>query len=47
MTVKKAGNAVAMGTIAVSADGKTRTVTLDSAAPDGKRTQAPPFCDKQ
>jgi hypothetical protein len=47
LTVKKGGKVTASGTIVVSRDGKTRTVTLSGKNPQGKRVTSMAVYDKQ
>jgi hypothetical protein len=47
LTVKKAGSVTASGTIVVSNDGKTRTVTLSGTNPQGKKFTSMAVYDKQ
>jgi hypothetical protein len=47
LTVKKGGKVTASGRIAVSADGKTRTVTLSGTDPTGKKFKNVSVYDKQ
>jgi hypothetical protein len=47
MTVKKDGKVTISGRIVVSADGKTRTVTVDGTDAEGKKFQRKVLYDKQ
>ena len=47
LTVKKGGKVVISGTIAISANGKTRTVTTTGTDPQGKKISATAVYDKQ
>ena len=47
LTNKKAGKITAMGRIAVSADGKSRTVTVSGTDADGKKIKYTAVYDKQ
>jgi hypothetical protein len=47
MTVKKAGKVTTTGRIAVSADGKSRTVTTKGTDPKGKKVSTTAVYDKQ
>ena len=47
MSVKKNGKAVANGRVVVSADGKSRTVTLNGTTPKGKKFKNIAVYDKQ
>jgi hypothetical protein len=47
MTNKKGGKVVSTGRIAVSADGKTRTVNLNGTDPAGKKVSSVAVYDKQ
>jgi hypothetical protein len=47
MTVKKDGKVTVSGRIVVSADGKTRTVTVGGTDADGKKFQSKVVYDKQ
>ena len=47
LTIKKSGKVVATGTIVVSADGKTRTVSVTSADSKGMTTKNVAVYDKQ
>ena len=46
MTVKKGGKVVGTGKVAVSADGKTRTVTTSGTTPKGKKYKTTGVYDK-
>lgn len=46
-TAKKAGNVTTTGRIVVSADGKSRTVTVNGTDPTGKKFQSTAVYDKQ
>lgn len=47
LTVKKGGEVTTSGRIVVSADGKTRTVTVSGTDPTGKKFHGPAVYDKQ
>jgi hypothetical protein len=47
MTVKKSGKVMATGRIVVSADGKSRIVTLNGTTAKGKRFSNTAVCDKE
>jgi hypothetical protein len=47
ITVKKDGKVTASGRIVVSADGKSRTITLHGTGPDGKMFKSKAAYDKQ
>jgi len=47
LTNKKAGKVTATGTIVVSADGKTRTVTVSATDAEGKKVHYTAVYDKQ
>jgi outer membrane protein assembly factor BamE (lipoprotein component of BamABCDE complex) len=47
LTVKKAGKVTTTGSIVVSADGKTRTVTASGTDPQGKKYKSIAVYDKQ
>ena len=47
LTNKKDGKVTATGTIVVSADGKTRTVTVNATNPEGKKVHYTAVYDKQ
>jgi hypothetical protein len=47
MTAKKDGKVTVSGRIVVSADGKTRTVTVGGTDTDGKKFQSKVVYDKQ
>ena len=47
LTNKKAGKVTATGKIVISADGKTRTVTVSANDPSGKKVEYTSFYDKQ
>jgi hypothetical protein len=47
LTNKKAGKVVAMGKIVISADGKSRTVTVSGTDPMGKKMESTAMYDKQ
>ena len=47
LTVKKGGKVTSTGTITVSADGKTRTVTISGTDATGKKTSSTGVYDKQ
>ncbi len=47
LTNKKNGKVTATGRIVVSADGKTRTVTVSATAPDGKKVKYTGVYDKE
>ncbi|HEV2579035.1 MAG TPA: hypothetical protein VGU25_17655 [Acidobacteriaceae bacterium] len=47
ITMKKAGKVTTTGRVVVSADGKTRTVTLHSTDPSGKKVSETAVYDKQ
>jgi hypothetical protein len=47
MNMKKAGKITITGRIVVSADGKTRTVTLHTTDPSGKKVSSTAVYDKQ
>jgi hypothetical protein len=47
LTNKKGGKVIATGRIVVSADGKSRTVTLTGTDPNGKKVQYTTVYDKQ
>jgi hypothetical protein len=47
LTIKKGGKVTATGKIVVSADGKTRTVTLSGTDPQGKKFTSSAVYDKQ
>ncbi len=47
LTNKKAGKTTTAGKIVVSADGKSRTVTVSGTAPDGKKVSVNAVYDKQ
>jgi len=47
LTNKKNGKVTAMGRIVVSADGKSRTVTISATDPQGKKVKSTAVYDKQ
>jgi hypothetical protein len=47
LTNKKGGKVVAMGKIVISADGKSRTVTVSGTDPMGKKMESTAVYDKQ
>jgi hypothetical protein len=47
MTIKKDGKVVMSGRIVVAADGKSRTVTVNSTDAEGKKVKTTAFYDKQ
>jgi hypothetical protein len=47
LTNKKAGKVVATGKIVISADGKSRTVTVSGTEPSGKKVESTAVYDKQ
>jgi len=47
LTNKKGGKTTMTGKIVISADGKTRTVTVDGTSPDGKKVSVNALYDKQ
>ena len=47
LTNKKAGKTTATGTVVISADGKTRTVTVKATDPSGKTVEYSAVYDKQ
>jgi hypothetical protein len=47
LTNKKAGKVVASGKIVISADGKSRTVTVSGTDPSGKKVESTAVYDKQ
>jgi hypothetical protein len=47
LNVKKGGKTTVSGRVAVSADGKTRTVTVSGTDPTGKKFQSTAVYDKQ
>ncbi len=47
LTNKKDGKVTASGRIVVSADGKSRTVTVNGTSPDGKKVSSTAIYDKQ
>lgn len=47
LTNKKGGKATTTGRVVISADGKTRTVTVSGTAPDGKTVSMNAVYDKQ
>jgi len=47
LTNKKAGKVAASGKVVVSADGKTRTVTVEATDPSGKKVEYTAVYDKQ
>ena len=47
LTVKKGGKVTATGKIVVAADGKSRTLTVNSTDPAGKKVQSVALYDKQ
>jgi len=47
LTNKKSGKATTTGKVVISADGKTRTVTVNGTSPDGKKVSINAVYDKQ
>ena len=47
INMKKAGKVTTTGRVVVSADGKTRTVTLHTTDPSGKKVSSTSVYDKQ
>ena len=47
LTVKKGGKVTATGSVVVAADGKSRTLTVDSTNPAGKKIHCVAMYDKQ
>jgi hypothetical protein len=47
VATKKGGKVLGSGEVVIAADGKSRTVTLDSTSADGKKTSSTAVYDKQ